>query len=210
MNWNEYIQIFTTLFAITNPLSEVPLFLSFTENMQDKRPQTARKTSLAVAVILIVTVMAGDAILRFFNISVDAFRVAGGILLLIMAFNMLEARLGRTKRTPEEDREAIDSDSVAVVPLALPLLAGPGAISTVILYSNQMPGIGGKLILSVICMLIALSIWVILRLAPEIGKRMSRTNMNIMTRVMGLILAAMSIEFIVNGLGHLLPGLLAK
>lgn len=208
MNWNNYIHIFTTLFAITNPLGVVPLFLGFTENMQDRRKQTARATAIAVGVILLVTIVCGEAILDFFAISVDAFRVAGGILLMLMAFQMLEARTGRTKHTPEEDREALDSNSVAIVPLALPLLAGPGAISTVILFSQQMPNITGKLALACICVLLALVIWICLYLAPRIAQRMSKTSMNIMTRVMGLVLAAMAVEFIVSGIGHLLPGLL--
>ncbi len=207
MSWNDCIQIFTTLFAITNPVGTVPLFLSFTENMQDRRRETARAAALAVGVILIVTVITGEALLHFFNISVDAFRVAGGILLLFIAFNMLQARRGRTRHTPEEDEEAIDSDSVAIVPLALPLLAGPGAISTTIVYSNQMMDIGGKIALIAICALVALSVWATLHLAPQIGDRMSRTSMNVMMRVMGLILAAMSVEFIVSGLKNLLPGL---
>lgn len=208
MNWNSYIHIFTTLFAITNPLGAVPLFLSFTANMQDKRKQTARLTASAVGIILVISVISGEAILRFFDISVDAFRVAGGILLMLMAFHMLEARAGRTKHTPEEDREAMDSHSVAIVPLALPLLAGPGAISTVILYGQQMVGWVEKAALAGICLLLALCVWLCLYLAPEIGRRMSKTSMNIMTRVMGLVLAAMSVEFIASGIGHLLPGLL--
>lgn len=210
MHWNSYIQIFTTLFAITNPLGTVPLFLSFTENMQNKRKETARITALAVCIILVSTVLMGEAMLRFFGISVDAFRVAGGVLLMSMAFSMLEARHGRTQHTPEEDEEAIDSNSVAIFPLAMPLLAGPGALSTIILYTHQMEGVEGKLILSFICVLISFLVWLGLYLAPQIGNRLSRTAMNIMTRVMGLILAAMSVEFMVNGLGHLLPGLLRQ
>lgn len=207
MGWNDYIQVFTTLFAIINPVGAVPLFLSFTENMQHKRKETARTAALAVSLILIVTVIVGEPVLHLFHISVDAFRVAGGILLLFIAFNMLQARRGRSRHTPEEDEDAIDSDSVAIVPLALPLLAGPGAISTTILYSHQMAGMGGKIALSVICALVACSVWISLHLAPQIAERMSRTAINIMMRVMGLILAAMSIEFIVNGLKNLLPGL---
>lgn len=207
MHWNNYIQIFTTLFAIINPLGTVPLFLSFTENMQSQRKQTARITGFAVGAILIGTVIMGEGVLKFFGISVDAFRIAGGVLLMSMAFSMLEAQTGRTRHTPEEDEEAIDSDSVAIFPLAMPLLAGPGAISSVILYTHQMEGVLEKGILIFICALIGAIVWISFYLAPEIGNRMSKTAMNIMTRVMGLILAAMSVEFMVSGIGHLLPGL---
>ena len=203
----EYIQMFTGLFAIMNPISAVPLYLTFTENLASERKKIAKQTALAVSVILLVSLFLGGHILALFSISIDAFRVAGGILLLFVAFNMLQARVGRTRHTPEEDEEAMDSSSVAVVPLALPLLAGPGAISTIILFGSRIEDNTGMGILSLICVLIGLSIWIILHLAPQIGKRLSQTGMNITTRVMGLILASMAIEFIVGGLRNLLPGL---
>lgn len=199
--------MFTGLFAVMNPISAVPLYLTFTENLANERNKIARTTAFAVGIILIISILLGSHILNAFSISIDAFRVAGGILLMFIAFNMLQARVGRTRHTPEEDEEALDSSSVAVVPLALPLLAGPAAISTTILFSNQTTGAEGMIVLIGMCTLIALSIWLVLYLAPQIGRRMSRTAMNITTRVMGLILASMAIEFIVGGLRNLLPGL---
>lgn len=207
MDWNDYVRMFTGLFAIIAPIGIVPLYLSFTKNLKSQRHQIARTTGVAVAIILIISMIIGVQILHFFSISVDAFRVAGGILLISIAFGMLEARHGRVRHTPEEDEEAMDSSSVAVVPLALPLLAGPGAISTVILFSNQTKTTQDQVALFCVCILVALSVWIILHLAPQIDKRISQTSMNIMTRVMGLILAAMSVEFIVGGLRNLLPGL---
>ena len=209
MDWNQYLRMFIGLFTIMNPLGAIPLFLTFTENMKRERPAIARTTATAVVVVLVVSMFLGNFILYFFNISVEAFKVIGGILLMFVAFNMLQARHGRTRHTPEEDEEALDSASVAVVPLALPLLAGPGAISTVILFGNQSKTLHAKIILLSICMAAAFAVWIILRLAPQISNRMSRTSMNIATRVMGLILGAMAVEFIVGGLRHLLPGLAA-
>ncbi len=207
MGWNEYIRMYAGLFAIISPIGIIPLYLSFTENLKPKRPEIARTTSISVAIILTISMLLGIQILHFFSISVDAFRVAGGILLILIAFGMLQARHGRMRHTPEEDEEAMERSSVAVVPLALPLLAGPGAFSTVILFSNQAKAWDEKFALFCICILVSLSIWVILHLAPTIGNRISQTSMNIMTRVMGLILAAMAVEFIVGGLRNLLPGL---
>ena len=207
MSLSDYIQMFTGLFAIMNPISAVPLYLSFTENIAHERTKIARTTAFAVGIIMVTTMLIGSHILEAFSISIDAFRVAGGILLMFIAFNMLQARVGRTRHTPEEDEEAVDSSSVAVVPLALPLLAGPAAISTVILFNSRIETTGGSFILFGILMCISLIIWGVLHLAPMIGKRMSQTGMNILTRVMGLILAAMAVEFIVGGLRGLLPGL---
>src|SRR5690606_20364226 len=110
---------------------------------------------LSVACILSLSVVAGSQILYTFNISIDGFRVAGGLLLMTIAFEMLEARPIRTKHTPEEEQEAMDSLSVGVVPLALPLLAGPGAISTVILFGQQSDEFAHKAILILLCCLVA-------------------------------------------------------
>jgi multiple antibiotic resistance protein len=207
LEWNEYLRMFTGLIAIVGPVSTVPLFLNFTENVQSQRKRIAGTSALAVACILVISVLAGTRILQLFSISIDGFRVAGGLLLLTIAFQMLEARTTRTKRTPEEDQEAMESASVGVVPLALPLLAGPGAISTVILFSQQSTEFTHKLALITLCLLVALLVWISFRLAPRISKHLSQTSMNIVSRVMGLILAAMAVEFIVGGLRTLLPGL---
>ncbi len=207
LDWNDYLRMFTGLLALVDPVSTVPLFLNFTENIQSQRKRIARIAGLAVACILTVSAIAGSQILFVFNISLDGFRIAGGLLLLTIAFQMLEARPTRTRHTPEEDQEALDSNSIGVVPLALPLLAGPGAISTVILFSEQTGAVMHRIVLILICCVIAVLVWITFHLAPQISKRMSRTSMNIASRVMGLILAAMAVEFIIGGLRNLLPGL---
>ncbi len=207
LGWNDYLRIFTGLVAIVGPLSTVPLFLNFTEHVQSQRKRIARTSAFAVACILAISVVAGARILAIFNISISGFRVAGGILLLTIAFEMLEAKTSRTRRTPEEDEEAMHSSAIGVVPLALPLLAGPGAISTMILFAQQSDGIAHKLILIAIGTVVAGLVWLCFHLAPQIGQRLSQTSMNISSRVMGLILAAMAVEFIIDGIRTLLPGL---
>ena len=207
LDWNEYLRMFIGLMAIVGPFSTVPLFLNFTENIAGQRKHIARTSAFAVGCILTVTALGGARILEMFSISIDGFRVAGGLLLLTIAFQMLEARMSRTRNTPEENLEAIDSTHVGVVPLALPLLAGPGAMSTVILFAQQNHAVAHKLVLIGLCWIIALIVWVSFHLAPQISRHLSQTSMNIAARVMGLILAAMAVEFIVGGLRTLLPGL---
>jgi multiple antibiotic resistance protein len=207
LDWNDYLRMFTGLIAIVGPVSTIPLFLNFTENVAGQRKHIARTSAFAVACILTVTALGGARILEMFSISIEGFRVAGGLLLLTIAFQMLEARMSRVRNTPEENLEALDSTHVGVVPLALPLLAGPGAISTVILFAQQSAEFIHKLILIGLCWLIALIVWVSFHLAPQISRHLSQTSMNITSRVMGLILAAMAVEFIVGGLRTLLPGL---
>src|SRR5690554_273022 len=191
LEWNDYLRMIIGLFAVVGPVSTVPLFLAYTDDMKSKRKRVARTAGIAVALILGVSVLAGSRILQMFSISIDGFRVAGGLLLLTIAFEMLHARTGRIKHTPEEDQEAMDSDSVAVVPLALPLLAGPGAISTVILFAQQSEAIVHKLVLVGVSAMMGLAVWGAFYLAPQIARRISQTAMNVSTRVMGLILAAM-------------------
>ena len=140
MDWNEYTRMFVGLIAIVSPISVVPLYLSFTENIKHRRQAVARTTAFSVACIFIVAMLLGQSILAFFSISIDAFRVAGGILLMSIAFSMLQVKINRTGHTPEEDREAVESPSVAVVPLAMPL---PVSYTHLDVYKRQgyaLPG----------------------------------------------------------------------
>ena len=196
------------MLAILNPIGAIPIFVSMTNHLSAKnKVQVARVTSLTVILVLIVVTFLGQSILSFFGISIDSFRVAGGILILLMAINMMHARRLDTKQTLEEIEEAASRESIAVVPLAIPMLSGPGTISTMILYSNQSRSIEHKLILTAISILVGLVVMQILKVAPRLANWFSKTGINIITRIMGLIMAAMGVEFIASGLLNLLPGL---
>jgi multiple antibiotic resistance protein len=136
-----------------------------------------------------------------------SFRVAGGILIFLIAISMMHAKMSATKQTDEETQDAADKDSIAVVPIGLPLLAGPGAISTIILFAHRDTSLTHYVVGGMEIMLLAISIWLSFRLAPTIGKLLGKTGINIITRIMGLIIAAIGVEFITNGLKQLLPGL---
>lgn len=203
-----YMKIFTTLLAIVNPLGIIPVFVSLTDGLgEEERRRIARTTSITVAVILIVAALLGKPLLDFFGVSIASFEVGGGILLLLMSISMMQARHTRSKQTPEEAAEAEEKESIAVVPIAMPLLAGPGAISTVIIYENASPGPLHTGAIVVICTIVALLTWLSLVAAGPVRKMMSRTGINIATRLMGLLLAAIAVEFITGGLSRLLPGL---
>ena len=208
IEWTGYIKIFTTLLAIVNPLGVIPVFVSLTRSSTDQeRRHIARTTSISVAVILIAATLIGKPLLNFFGVSISSFKVGGGILLLLMSISMMLARHTQSSQTPEEAEEAEEKESIAVVPIAMPLLAGPGAISTVIIYADAA---FQPLDVSVIigsCMLVALLTWGALIIANPISKVMSKTAINVSTRLMGLLLAAIAVEFIAGGLGQLLPGL---
>ena len=203
-----YMKFFIGLLAIVNPVGSIPIFLDACRDMDDReRNVTGQRVFVTVLTVLLVVLMSGEFILRFFGITINAFRVAGGILLFIMALSMLHARVSSTKQTREEAQDLETRDSVGIVPLGIPLLAGPGAISTVILYSQQYHDGVDTVILGGIIVLVALTVWLCLRVSPWIRRMMGQTGINIITRIMGLIMAAIGVEIIATGLKGLFPAL---
>ena len=206
--WTEQTKYLIGIFAILNPLGTIPIYLSL---MADRRPEvmhrTALKAAIAVAVILILAVWAGDGLLSFFGIGIPAFRIAGGLLVLIIAIAMFDARTSPARHTAAEQVEAEAKHDIAVVPLAIPLLAGPGAISLAIVDAHQAANLSGKLAFSLGIIGVAVIVWLVLRLAEPIGERLGTGGLNIATRVMGLILAAMAVQFMAEGMLELFPGL---
>jgi multiple antibiotic resistance protein len=208
LEWTEYVKIFVAILVIVNPIGAVPFYISLTSGLPlADRKKIPNRTSIAIAVVLIVAALIGEALLRFFGISIASFRVGGGILLMLMAIAMMQAKQSRSRQTPEEAMEAEEKDSIAVVPLAIPLLAGPGAISTVIIYASlsNHPLHYGLIMLSGV--LVAAAVWLALQSAERVARLLGRTGINIAMRLMGILLAAIAIEFIASGALGLLPGL---
>ena len=139
----EYAKFFVALMAITNPLGNSPIFLGLTSDQSPgERNDTARVATIGICIILLLSALAGEHILRFFGISIPAFRISAGILILLIAIDMLHARVSHSKHTPEEAADAKDREALGIVPLAIPLLAGPGTMSVVIVFSRR----SGKII----------------------------------------------------------------
>lgn len=206
LDYAEYLKIFVSLLAIVNPVGVVPIFISMTaDESRDQRRQTTHLVAVGVTIILLVALFFGESVLRFFGITIDSFRVGAGILVLLMAIAMLHARTSPVRQTDEEADESIDKQSVAIVPLAMPLLAGPGAISTVILAAHKSNSAVHYLVIALGIIILSLILWAVLRLSPWLGRRISATGINIFTRIMGLILAAIAVEFIANGIKGLFP-----
>lgn len=210
MNWNEYVQLLAGLISVVNPISVMPIYLSLTARKTPiGRRQTAMTTAFAVAMVLFVSLLAGEPILQFFGIRLPAFRVAGGILLLLMGISMLRVSDDRSRHTPEEEAESYDKASVGVVPLAIPLLAGPGAISTTIVYAHRDLSLDHYLLFSSVIVSVSSIVLVTLLLAPRIVALMGQTGMNVVTRVMGLLLTSIAVEFVAGGVLELFPALAA-
>lgn len=201
-----YLKFLVGLIAIVNPVGAVPIFLNACQGQSTvQRNNTINSATATVFFVLAVGLVSGEAILRVFGISMASFRVAGGILILLMSLSMLQAKVSAAKQTEEEAEALVSKESVAVVPLGIPLLAGPGAISTVILYSQRHRTLTHYLVLVAVIVSVAAVSWVVLRLAPLIADRLGRTGINIVTRIMGLLMAAIGIEFMANGLKMLFP-----
>lgn len=206
---NEWSDLFKTgiaLLAIVNPIGGVPLFVSATAEADGPlRARTARTVAVTVFVVLALAALLGTRILDFFGISIPSFLVGGGILLLLLAVSMLQARESGIRQTPAEAQEASERHAIGVVPIGIPLLAGPGAISTVIIATHHAPSFLHQLRLFIPIAIIALIVWATLTVAARIATRMGTIGINIITRIMGLILAAMAVEFMVRGLSELFP-----
>lgn len=208
--WHQLFKITVALFAIVNPFGGIPIFISATSGWSARdRARTARTVALTVFCVLAVAAFTGDRILDFFNISIGSFLVGGGILILLLAISMLQAKESLIRQTPEEAVEAADRQAIGVVPLGIPLLAGPGAISSVIIAAHQFRhgDFVGHVMLLIPIATVALVVWGIFLLSGRISRRLGKTGINIVTRLMGLILAAMAVEFIARGLIELFPKL---
>ncbi len=214
MELSAYLKSFLGLLAIVDPFIAVPMFLALTPTAtaQD-RFRIARIAAISVFCILAIGLLAGGPVLDFFGISLPAFKVAGALLLLLSALDSFQAAPGRVRQTPEEEEEALHKHAVGVVPIAIPLLAGPGAISMVIVFGQSHAGLRalGKLphlgLMLVAILAVALITWVTLRAAQRVSVALGITGMNVATRVGGLITAALAIEILASGLTGLFPGL---
>jgi multiple antibiotic resistance protein len=206
----ELVKAALALFAIVDPVGVIPIFLLATQGYTLKQSRSAaRIAALTVLGVLTLFTFLGEPMLSFFGIRLAAFAVAGGLLLLLLALSMVQAHVSPQRQTQDEAMEAEEKDAVGVVPLGIPLLAGPGAITHVIVAAGAARGeVLHQAALLIPVALVALSVWVSFRAAPAIARRLGKTGIHVVTRLMGLIIAAISIEMIASGLGQLFPGLL--
>jgi multiple antibiotic resistance protein len=207
-DWAYLFKIGIALFAIVNPIGSVPIFISATEGWSTQdRARTAKTVAITVFFVLTVAALIGDQILQFFSISIPSFQVGGGILLMLIAISMMHGKPSHARQTPEEAQEAAEREVVAIVPLSIPLLAGPGAISSMIIAAQHDSTLWGHVSLAIPIAVICCMIWIALRLSVPIALKLGKTGINVVTRLMGLILAAMAVEFIAHGIEGLFPGL---
>jgi multiple antibiotic resistance protein len=201
-----YSPFFVTLLAILSPFSAIPVFLALTAGQDQKfRTRTADMAATTVFAVLVVSAVTGDLLLRVMGTSLDAFRVGGGIVLFIMSLSMLNAKVSGVQQTQEETDEAGGKSVLGVVPIGIPLLVGPGSISSTIIEAKRTPDLAHLAAVIGCVALVCLAVWATLRLADPIGKRLGRTGLNILNRIFELLLAAIAVQIVSVGLIGLFP-----
>jgi multiple antibiotic resistance protein len=202
-----FLVAFPALLSVVDPIGLVPIYLAMTAgDSPEKMRRTALRACMVAGGLLLFFAVFGGLIFKVFGVSLGAFRVAGGILLLITALDMLRARPSETRTTPREQHEGVEKDDVALVPLAVPLLAGPGAIATAVVLMSR----GGDSLLTGVPVLLAIVLtfgvsYLTLRGASLVQRVLKQSGVAVLERVMGLILAAIAIQFIADGAKDLLP-----
>ncbi|HEY6293390.1 MAG TPA: MarC family protein [Terriglobia bacterium] len=194
----------SSVFFLVDPFAVIPAFLSMTpDDTPADRQRTARRAALTCFIVLAVFAAAGGLIFKVFGITLAAFKIAGGVILIMIGLEMLQARKSGTKQSPEEAAEGAAREAVGVIPLGIPMLAGPGAISTVmILTGDSRHWWQFGVIFAVIALTSLISYW-ILAAADRVGRYLGETGIRILTRLMGLLLTAVAVQFIINGLTDL-------
>lgn len=204
VEWGDIVKFFAALFAIMNPVGGIPVFLSVTEGKTDaERSGIAAVASIAVAAILIVCVLIGAELLRAFGVSVAGLRTAGGLIILSIAFSLLHAKPSGMHQSPEDARA---QDNPAIYPLAMPMIAGPGAISTVIVFAHDPGNSSAYFALIGVILAMAVLVFLGMRMAVAASRLLGNAGMNVITRMMGIILAAIAVEMVFAGARGLLQG----
>ena len=200
-NWGEYLKFAVALLAMVNPLDMVPMYLAIVKDFDNKmRTKVALIGAMVFVLLLSLFAFVGDTLLALFEVTVHAFRVAGGILVLLIGIDMMRAASGEGSMMGTSAKAGL---SVAVVPIGVPLLAGPGAVSTVVVFQDLHPSFSHSILLTIVIIVIALLSFLVLRSANMIERVVGQTGLQVLNRVLGLIVATIGVEFILDGVaGH--------
>jgi multiple antibiotic resistance protein len=194
---------FTSFFTLINPFGTMPIFMTMTADLdKSHRTKTARKAAVVSFVTIIVFAFSGQVLFNFFGISVNSFRVVGGVIFFLMGMDMLQARLGKVKLKESEIKTYVDD--ISVTPLAIPMICGPGAMTNAIVMMEDADSIEKKIALILGAFVVILCTYLILYSASKIIKILGQTGINVMMRLMGLIVMVIAVEFFFTGLKPIL------
>lgn len=201
--------IFTSFFTLINPLSSMPVFMTMTVNLSPKkRKKTAKKATLVAFFTLLLFAFSGQILFNFFGISVNSFRIVGGVIFFAMGWDMLQARLAHMKHTDDEDKIDAYVDDISITPLAIPMICGPGAITNAIVLMEDAVTVPQKvLLISIIAVVLILTYLIYVGGSKIIGF-LGETGNKVMMRLMGLIVMVIAVEFFFSGLKPIVLGML--
>jgi multiple antibiotic resistance protein len=203
-----FLVVFPAIFTIVNPLGAVGPFLGMTRHdSAEKRKSTAQRSCVLAVVVLAVCAALGSLIFQFFGITLPALKIAGGFLLFFVGMDMVNARESGSKATNEEQQEGAMKDDIAIFPLGIPLLSGPGSIVTVFILEERAKTLVEHAIIYLSIAITMFLAFLMLNQATRLARLLGATGINVMSRIMGLVLAAIAVQFILNGLLDALPGL---
>lgn len=207
MGLQEFLAILVPLLIIMDPIGNLPLFLSFTaDNTQAEQRRMAAQACVASAIVLLIFALVGDGLLALFGITIPAFQIAGGFVFFIYATQMLALFPSGLKSSVDEEREGLRKHNIALVPLAIPMLAGPGSITAVLVWRQQMTDGEQMGYLTVAILLCCLLVYAALHFADLLRRLLGVGGIRVVTRLMGLLLAVIAVQFMVNGVTALFPG----
>ncbi|MEE4000754.1 MarC family protein [Tenacibaculum sp. FZY0031] len=190
---------FTSFFTLINPLGTMPIFMTMTADLdKESRNQTAKKASIVSFITILIFAFSGQLLFNFFGISVNSFRVVGGVIFFLMGMDMLQARLGKVKLSSSEVKTYVND--ISVTPLAIPMICGPGALTNAIVMMEDANSLEMKLVLIVATFLVIVVTYLILYSSSKIIKILGQTGINVMMRLMGLIVMVIAVEFFFSGL----------
>lgn len=191
---------FSSLLAIINPLSATPMYLALTDGYTaEHRRRSLRSAVITAFAVLAVFALLGGTIFQLFGITINAFRIAGGIIFFGIGLDMLQAKRSRVKATEEEEREGMSKEEIGITPLGIPMITGPGAITTVMVLMTQAVTAPRVVVVFAIVIVVLAITWVTLSAAPRLVGFFGQTGLNAMTRIMGLLVTVIGVQFIIDG-----------
>jgi len=200
-----FIFSFTSLITLVDPIGFAPIYLSLVDGMtKNEKKRVAKKGTITALIVLISFWLLGRVIFSIFGITVHAFRIAGGILFFKVGMDMLEAKISRRRSTPAEEEEAGNKEDIGYTPIGIPLIAGPGAITSVMILSTEAIDLLHKIMLLLAIISVMILTYMTFITADKLTERFGRTGLRIMQRIMGLILMVMAVQFIINGVDPLI------
>tara|TARA_B110000444_G_scaffold240378_1_gene255671 strand:- start:701 stop:1336 length:636 start_codon:yes stop_codon:yes gene_type:complete len=210
MNYLDFgLLCLSTLFTLINPIGITPLFLTLTERFSEKEQKTiAKKGVLTGFAVLVVFSFLGTKIFSLYSISIDAFRIMGGIIFFRSGLKMLESMIARTRTTPKEEEESLDHDDIAISPIGIPVITGPGAITAAMVLSGDASDTKEQMILFFSILLVCLLTLIIFLGAPKIFKKLGNSGTRLIQRLMGMILMVIAVQFVIDGVSNVLSNIL--